>query len=156
MKGHQSVIGKNDEWLTPPEILQALGPFDLDPCAPAVRPWDMAKSHYSEDGLMKTWYGRVWCNPPFNRYERPKWMKAMSDHGNGILLIPAATETEAFYQFVWFKATAICFLRSRPHFHYADGRRASFNCGTAIALAAYGNTNASYLTVSQLGKVVTP
>ena len=31
---HQSAAMKNDEWLTPPHVLRALGPFDLDPCAP--------------------------------------------------------------------------------------------------------------------------
>jgi hypothetical protein len=35
------------EYLTPPWILDALGEFDLDPCAPVKRPWDMAKKHYT-------------------------------------------------------------------------------------------------------------
>ena len=39
---HQSATMQNDEWLTPPEILKPLGSFDLDPCAPINRPWDMA------------------------------------------------------------------------------------------------------------------
>ena len=54
-----------DEWLTPPEIISALGQFDLDPCAPANRPWDMARHHYSlplglfePDGLNRNWFGR--------------------------------------------------------------------------------------------------
>ena len=34
LSGHQSAKMKNDEWLTPPEILRALGSFDLDPRAP--------------------------------------------------------------------------------------------------------------------------
>lgn len=40
--------GKN-EWLTPPDIIKALGPFDLDPCTPAAqfRPWPTAVNHYS-------------------------------------------------------------------------------------------------------------
>lgn len=51
----------NDEWLTPPEILRALGPFDLDPAAPIVRPWDMAARHYTkiDDGMSQPWEGRV-------------------------------------------------------------------------------------------------
>lgn len=103
MKQHQTTIGKNDEWLTPPEIIKALGVFDLDPCAPISPPWKTAKNHYSEndDGLSKKWNGRVWCNPPFNRNVRPKWMKKMSEHNNGIMLVPAACETKAFYDYVW-------------------------------------------------------
>ncbi len=44
MGSHQSPRMKTDEWLTPPCILEALGPFDLDPCAVAgpFRPWPTA------------------------------------------------------------------------------------------------------------------
>ena len=28
--GHQRTRGRTDEWLTPPAIVRALGPFDLD------------------------------------------------------------------------------------------------------------------------------
>lgn len=37
---HSHKMGK-DEWLTPPQIIKALGGFDLDPCSPINRPWDM-------------------------------------------------------------------------------------------------------------------
>lgn len=43
MGSHQSARMKNDEWLTPPHVLKALGEFDLDPCAPITRPWEIAK-----------------------------------------------------------------------------------------------------------------
>ncbi len=52
--------GATNTWLTPPHILQALGPFDLDPCAaPSPRPWPTAKYHIElpEDGLSASWYG---------------------------------------------------------------------------------------------------
>lgn len=54
----------NDEWLTSPSIIEALGKFDLDPCSPINRPWDTAKNPLSEldDGLSLDWEGRVWCN----------------------------------------------------------------------------------------------
>lgn len=156
MKGHQKSIGLNDEWLTPPELLLPLGEFDLDPCAPQVRPWATARRHIAlpEDGLGAAWHGRVWCNPPFNRYVRPMWMRKMAEHGNGILLVPAATETEAFDLHVWHAATAVCFVRSRPHFCFVDGKRAAFNSGPAIALAAYGESNATILEVCGLGKTL--
>lgn len=154
MKSHQSAVGKNDEWLTPPEILKELGTFDLDPCASKIRPWSTAKLHYTENGLDLDWIGRIWCNPPFNRYQRPQWMKKISEHGNGVLLIPAATETKAFYDYVWNKANAVLFLRGRPHFYYVDGSRAKANCGTAICLVAYGKNNVEILEKSDLGKVI--
>ena len=67
LSAHQSAAMKHDEWLTPPEILRPLGAFDLDPCAPIMRPWDTAAKHLNvnDDGLSQPWHGRVWCNPPF-------------------------------------------------------------------------------------------
>ncbi|WP_244096412.1 phage N-6-adenine-methyltransferase [Burkholderia dolosa] len=146
---------KNDEWLTPPEWLTALGEFDLDPCAPINRPWATAREHFTiaDNGLMREWHGRVWCNPPFGR-EASKWLKRMADHNNGIALIPARTETAMFYESVWSRADSVCFVRGRPHFHYVDGRRAPFNSGAPICLVAYGRANTIALLHSRLGHVV--
>ena len=67
MSGHQSPRMKSDAWLTPPEILRALGGFDLDPCCPPDMPWRTAAAMISppRDGLAEPWAGRVWLNPPF-------------------------------------------------------------------------------------------
>lgn len=155
LSAHQSPRMKNDEWLTPPEILAPLGAFDLDPCAPVSRPWDTAARHYTveDDGLTLPWHGRVWCNPPFGR-EAVKWLRRMAQHGNGIALIPARTETAMFYETVWPVADAVLFLKGRPHFHYVDGRRAEFNSGAPICLVAYGDHNAEVLRQSDLGFTV--
>lgn len=146
---------KNDEWLTPPDIVQSLGEFDLDPCSPINRPWPTAAQHLTieDNGLAHEWHGRVWCNPPFGR-EAVKWLRRMAKHGNGIALIPARTETAMFYETVWSCADAVLFIKGRPHFHYVDGRRAPFNSGAPICLVAYGAANAKALEESGLGKVV--
>ena len=155
LSGHQSARMKNDEWLTPPDIVQSLGEFDLDPCSPINRPWPTAAQHLTinDDGLTHEWHGRVWCNPPFGR-EAVKWLRRMAAHGNGIALIPARTETAMFYETVWSCADAVLFIKGRPHFHYVDGRRAPFNSGAPICLVAYGAANAQALESSGLGKVV--
>ena len=155
LSSHQSARMKNDEWLTPPEVLRALGPFDLDPCAPVLRPWDTAAQHYTaaDDGLARAWLGRVWCNPPFGR-EAVKWLAKLRDHGNGIALVPARTETRMFYGTVWGHADGVLFMRGRPHFHYVDGRRAAANSGAPIALVAYGASNLEALQRSGLGFTV--
>lgn len=152
LSGHQSAKMKNDEWLTPPEILARLGTFDLDPCAPVDRPWATAAQHYTveDDGLSKPWRGRVWCNPPFG-LEAVKWLRRMVEHGNGIALVAARTETAAFFECVWGAASGVLFLRGRPHFHYVDGRRAPFNSGAPICLIAYGDDNLTILANSGLG-----
>jgi hypothetical protein len=155
LSGHQSAAMKNDEWLTPPEIIHALGTFSLDPCAPINRPWDTAIKHYTiaDDGLKLPWFGRVWLNPPFGR-EAIKWLRRLREHGNGIALIPARTETAMFFETVWGVADGVLFIQGRPHFHYVDGRRAPFNSGAPIALIAYGKNNNKALKNSQLGYFV--
>ncbi|WP_431018200.1 DNA N-6-adenine-methyltransferase [Burkholderia gladioli] len=155
LSAHQSARMKNDEWLTPPEWIRALGPFELDPCAPVVRPWDTARIHFTieDNGLEREWLGRVWCNPPFGR-AAVKWLRRMSRHGNGIALIPARTETTMFYETVWPCADSVCFVRGRPHFHYVDGTRAPFNSGAPICLVAYSRADTIALLDSRLGHVV--
>lgn len=141
--GHHSHRAGTETWLTPPDIIAALGPFDLDPCAaPSPRPWPTAAKHIElpEDGLTAQWSGFVWCNPPYGRAVAA-WLARMNEHGDGLALIFARTETEAFFQQVWRGATAtgVLFIEARLHFHFPDGRRAPANSGGPSALVAYGD-----------------
>lgn len=157
MKVHQKTIGNTDVWFTPKNIIDSLGEFDLDPCTSMDRPWDTAKNHFTidRDGLSQEWYGRVWCNPPFNRNYRAKWMARMEQHGNGIMLIPAACETKAFKTHVLDSADGILMLNHRPHFFYSDGSKSKLNCGCTICLVAYGKYNLDMLLKSGLGTILT-
>lgn len=150
--GHQSAAMLKDEWLTPPEILRALGPFDLDPCAPVTRPWDTAARHFTieDNGLVQPWSGRVWCNPPYG-LEAAKWLDRLADHGNGVALIFARTETRMFFDHVWRRAHGVLFIEGRLHFHHVCGRRAAANSGAPSCLVAYGEENATVLQKSGLG-----
>lgn len=155
--GHQSARMKNDEWLTPPEIITSLGTFDLDPCAPKIRPWPTATKHYTidDDGLLLPWTGRVWLNPPYGR-EAAKWLSRMVNHGNGIALIFARTETEMFVRYVWKEATAVLFIYGRLYFYYPNGNKAESNSGAPSVLVAYGTENARALISSGIaGKYLT-
>ena len=139
MGSHQSANMKSDVWLTPPAILEALGPFDLDPCSPLDRPWDTAAKHYTieDDGLSYEWEGSVWLNPPYGK-QAAIWLERLAKHGNGIALVFARTETRMFFDHVWPHATALLFIESRLHFHQADGTRAPANAGAPSVLIAYG------------------
>lgn len=155
MSGHQSARMGSATWLTPPEWISALGPFDLDPACPPSMPWPTAARMLTvaDDGLATPWEGRVWLNPPFGR-EAAVWLRKMALHGNGIALVPARTETAMFYESVWGKANAVCFVKGRPHFHFFDGKRAPFNSGAPIALVAYGMMNVDVLLWANLGITV--
>jgi hypothetical protein len=146
MGSHQSARMLTDEWLTPPEIISALGPFDLDPAAPVNRPWDMARNHYTTetDGLSKPWFGRVWLNPPYG-LQATAWLRKLAIHGDGIALIFARTETRMFFETVWPHCSALLFIQGRLFFHRVDGTRASANSGAPSVLVAYGEDNARRL-----------
>jgi hypothetical protein len=143
-------MGK-DVWLTPPAILRDLAPFDLDPCAPVARPWPMAARHFTveDDGLAQPWVGFVWCNPPYGA-EAAKWLAKLADHGHGIALIFARTETAMFVEQVWRRADALLFIHGRLHFHHVDGRRAKANSGAPSVLVAYGREGGARLSQSQI------
>lgn len=136
---HQSIKMINDEWLTPPDIIEDLGPFDLDPCAPVVRPWDTAEKHFTinDNGLLQVWFGFVWCNPPYGALTGV-WLDRMALHNNGIALVFARTEIDMFFRSVWNKATSILFIKGRLHFYYVTGERAKANSGAPSVLVAYG------------------
>lgn len=140
-----------DEWLTPKYIIDALGAFDLDPCSPINRPWPTAKKHYTieDDGLSQDWQGRTWMNPPYVN-QTGKWLKKLSEHGNGIALIFARTETKMFFDYIWDKADAVLFLKGRLSFYNVDGTKGNSNTGAPSCLVAYGMDNAENLLDSQL------
>ena len=147
--------GSSDEWLTPPWLIEALGPFDLDPCSPGPRrPWDTAKVHYGieDDGLRQPWEGRVFLNPPYSTAKR--WMARLAEHGHGTALVFARTETLLWHEHVWPHATAMLFLRGRVRFHYVNGREAD-PAGAPSVLIAYGEADAEVLSTEPVpGKYV--
>ena len=71
-------------WLTPRRIVDALGPFDTDPCTPCFMPWRTATTMYNvfDDGTTAPWHGRVWLNPPYGREAVP-FMRRMAGHPGG-------------------------------------------------------------------------
>jgi len=131
--------------LPPPPLLRTLGHFDLDPCSPMNRPWDTADTHFTleDDGLVQTWTGRVWLNPPYGP-QLGKWLDLLAKHGDGIALIFARTETNAFFNYVWDQADAILFLRGRLRFHKPDGTQGG-TAGSPSVLVAYGANNVEVL-----------
>lgn len=152
MGSHQSTRAETTTWLTPPELVDKLGPFDLDPCAaPSPRPWSTARRHIElpENGLAVDWSGHVWLNPPYGS-EAWTWLSKLAAHGDGIALIFARTETRGFVREVWGKATGLLFLHKRLHFHFPDGSRAPGNAGAPSVLVAYGQWAAQRLMSAEL------
>jgi hypothetical protein len=150
--GFRSANAK-DEWLTPPEIIKALGPFDLDPCSPENRPWPTARRHLTveDDGLTHNWVGRVWLNPPYGE-ETGVWLRRLADHGNGVALVFARTETAWFFDEIWRRAGAVFFFLGRLAFYHITGEQGD-SAGSPSCLVAYGFNNVSALENSGIGGI---
>lgn len=141
----RDLINGKEEWLTPPDIVRALGEFDLDPCSPTpeTRPWSTAKNHYSiiDDGIKSPWFGRVWCNPPYGA-KTGDWMQLCAAHKNVTALIFARTETNQFFNHIWPKAKAVCFLKGRLSFYHVNGTKGG-TAGAPSMLVAWDDFNAN-------------
>ena len=147
--------GASPDWLTPPELIDALGPFDLDPCASVNQPWRTAtrQYHLPANGLILPWHGFLWCNPPYGR-DTWAWLDRMAEHRNGIALTIARTETVGFFEQVWKKADSLLFLEGRLFFHHpVTGARAASNSGGPSVLIGYGDMATSRLVDLEKGGV---
>lgn len=144
-------VAASHVWLTPPEILAALGPFDLDPCASTQQPWPCAKKSYTyhDDGLRQPWEGMVWLNPPYGPHAQ-RWLNKLAEHGTGIALVPARTETRWFFSQVWGKASALYFPEGRLSFLRPDGRPGIGNSGHSSVFVAYGDECAARLLLTRM------
>ena len=156
---HRAPGGGTDEWLTPRWIIDALGPFDLDPCAPAVQPWPTAAHRYTaaENGLLQRWAGRIFCNPPYGRAVGA-WIARLAGHGRGTALVFARTETAWWFRWVWPAATALLFVEGRITFCRPDGEPAKLghNAGGPSVLIAYGLEDADRLAESGIAGAFVP
>lgn len=133
------------EWLTPPELVESLGKFDLDPCSPVNAPFLHAATNYTieDDGLTKPWFGRVFMNPPYGKHLY-KWLERLKIHGNGIAIIFARTETKCFFENVWYSADALLFIKGRIRFYHVSGKQGGTS-GAPSVFVAYGKENAEAL-----------
>jgi hypothetical protein len=149
---HQKTMDTSQVHIAPRWIINALGPFDLDPCAADPRPWDCAEVNLCEadDGLRRMWTGRVWLNPPFDRYKVARWIGRLAEHGGGTALLHARCET-AWFRICWERATVMLFMAKRLIFMKPDGTLCTTkggevaNSGAPPVLVAFGDYDAMRL-----------
>lgn len=146
---------RTDEWYTPKWIIDALGSFDLDPCAPSEEFYTARKCFTKHiDGLCRKWEGRVWLNPPYRNPLIGQFMHRLAEHGNGIALVFNRMDTALWHDLIFPTALAIRILKGRIKFIGVDGKEGdSAGCGSV--LVAYGNGNADVIRECNLiGKYI--
>lgn len=118
------------EWFTPSEFVEAarrvMKKIDLDPAScKAANENIKASKFYSkkDDGLKKTWKGKVFLNPPYGRTGQSDWsQKLLKEFKAGsvteaVLLVNSATGNK-WFQPLW--DYPICFVSKRIKFVSAD------------------------------------
>ena len=136
---------KSQVWLTPKWVIDKLGgfeTFDIDVCSHLVdgKPIiQTAKKYYTEleDGLISSWTGNIWLNPPYNNLG--SWLERMANHGNGVVLCFLRADTKAFNKYVKF-ATGINMIKGRIKFLNEKGEE-NGPANAASCLIAYGEEN---------------
>lgn len=151
---------KSVEWYTPAWIFDALGiKFDLDPASP--HDMDTAvpastKFTVFDDGLNRTWFGRVWLNPPYGP-NTPLWIRRMIAHGNGIALVFSRTDA-SWCQDALKTASAILFVAGRIDFIPGrENQHKKARAGAGTVMFAYGSDCADALArLSDRGVFIRP
>jgi hypothetical protein len=126
-EGHRRTGGEySDEWFSPQALvdlsLKMLGGIDVDPCwHPACLVKATQCFAKEQDGLKRSWNGRVYLNPPFQ--ENQAWIEKLVEEfacgraTEAIVIVPNRSEAE------WFTVLdryPRCHLRGRVKFFRED------------------------------------
>jgi phage N-6-adenine-methyltransferase len=132
------------EWGTPPDLfaqLDAKYHFNLDAAATAENAKCARYFTHADDGLLQTWTGRVWLNPPYGM-DAAKWLhKAYLSARDGtaevvVCLVPARTDLKWWHQ--WAAKGEIEYLAGRLRFVGPEGVESSAPFPSALVVFRNG------------------
>ena len=163
---HVSANSGENEWYTPPEIIEAasdvMGSIDLDPASCETAQSNVkAKRFYTadDDGLSKKWTGNVWLNPPYSKeligQFAAKVVAESSRFEQAIVLVNNATDTAWFHELTSV-ASAVCFFRGRVKFLDKTGKPANTPVQGQAVLYVGQNVESFRKSFSPFGFVVVP
>jgi hypothetical protein len=108
-----------------------MGKIDIDPASTEIANSVVkAQQIYTaiDDGLSKSWTGKIWLNPPYAAELISQFCNKLRDHftkgdvTEAIVLVNNATETRWFHKLMSC-ASAVMFPNSRIRFWTPDGRK---------------------------------
>lgn len=173
MTAGRTVNSQSQDWGTPKKYVDAVrkvfgDKISLDPCA----------NHYSivnavteyrlpdHNGLIESWdFPTIYVNPPYGA-DRKKgttikhWLyrcaEAYKKYGSEVLaLIPVATNTGHWKNYIWGRATAVCFLYDTRLRFLVKGRDEGKGAPMSCAMVYWGKNFDRFFDVfSEFGAVV--
>lgn len=157
MSAGRSINTLSQSWGTPPKYVKAVktvfgGIIDLDPCSNEYSIVN-AETQYAlpeKDGLHESWnFSTIFVNPPYgidkNRGTTIKhWLAKCADshvkYGSEVLaLVPIAANTAHWKNYVFTKATAICFLYDTRLKFLENGQDTGKGAPMACSMVYWGN-----------------
>lgn len=155
--GRNNAAVLSQHWCTPPRYVNAIrsffrGSIALDPCSNrhSIVGATLEYSLPEVDGLSASWnYPTVFVNPPYGR-DRNRgttirdWLRkcaeAWSQHHSEVLaLVPVATNTRHWKQYVFGAATAVAFLYDTRLRFLVNGQAAGKGAPMSCAMIYWGS-----------------
>lgn len=166
VRNHRALGTGENEWYTPEEYAElariVMGGIDLDPasCEEANKVINASEFYTKDDdGLSKTWNGRVWLNPPYSRDLMPAFcekLRTSFEDGSvsqAVLVSHNNTDTGWFHNLAGI-ASAICFPKRRIKFYRGEEIAAPTNGQAFFYLGS--EVDKFTITFRDVGFVVVP
>ena len=173
MTAGRAVNSQSVDWCTPVKYANAVrdvfgGEIALDPCS---NEWSIvgADVEYQlphTDGLRESWdFPTIYVNPPYGadkmagttiRHWLSRCAEARSRHDSEVLaLVPVATNTRHWKEYVWGNATAVCFLYDTRLRFLVEGKDEGKGAPMSCAMIYWGDNFEHFFEVfTQFGAVV--
>lgn len=164
MSAGRNIKSKSLDWGTPQKYVNALKLFfssiDLDPCSNSYSIVGATVEYKlpKQNGLLKTWnYKNIYVNPPygFDRVRKTRirdWIcRCHKTHikyeSEIIALIPVATNTYHWKNFIFGSASSICFLYDTRLKFLLNGSDLNKGAPMACCLVYWGKKNKRFFKV---------
>ncbi|WP_296305017.1 DNA N-6-adenine-methyltransferase [uncultured Desulfovibrio sp.] len=147
---------RSKHWCTPPKYIEAIelffsGIIDLDPCS---NEYSLVNSRIryalpERDGLHESWnYKNIFVNPPYGADTIRKttikhWIYKCEEanriyNSEVLALVPVATNTRHWKDYIFGKASCICFLYDTRLKFYIDGMSDDKGAPMSCAMVYWG------------------
>ena len=156
MTAGRNIVSISQTWCTPPKYVRAVrevfgGAIALDPCSNrySVVKAEVEYQLPEHDGLRCSWdYPTIYVNPPYgaDRQRRTtikNWLRrcvlARDEHSSEVLaLVPVATNTKHWKDYVWGVADAVVFLYDTRLRFLVDGKDEGKGAPMSCAMIYWG------------------